>query len=208
MKKIRRSKVNYSIKTAFQLRLFLKILFIIFMSITVTSGIFYIYANREIGNSFKLFHINATNFLDYLLPAVLTAMVGGFFIALAMTVFFPHHIAGPLYRIERELKERIGNGDMTVRFYLREGDELKDLAEALNMAIERIGSKIRDIESVSNDLSRLTSRNALPSTEEFREIKNIHYDRYSLVSTEELIEIKKRLEEAVQKFKIQQTPHL
>jgi methyl-accepting chemotaxis protein len=44
-----------------------------------------------------------------------------------------HRIAGPLYRLEREA-EAWAQGDLTRRFSLRRGDELKELAAALDGA--------------------------------------------------------------------------
>jgi methyl-accepting chemotaxis protein len=170
MKKIKRSNTNYSIKPRFQVRLFLKVASIVLVSIAVTGMVFYFYSNREITDSFKLFHINARNFLDYLVPAILTSMLGGLFIAAVMTYFFPHPIAGPLFRIERDIKERIGSGDLTVRFNLRKGDELGELAENLNIALEKLSLIIKDMKSISDDLSKIMSANKNPDKEELKEI--------------------------------------
>lgn len=87
MEKHRRSSINYSIKTHFQVMLFLKIAVIILVSIMVTTGVFYFYANREIGDSFKQFHITARNFLDYLLPAVIISGGLGIVVAFGIAMF-------------------------------------------------------------------------------------------------------------------------
>ncbi|MBI3582882.1 MAG: methyl-accepting chemotaxis protein [Nitrospinae bacterium] len=142
--------------TNFQIRLFLKIAFIIFVSITVTCGVFYFYADKEIVNSMGQFHITAENFLDYLLPAILTSGILGFIAAMVIAIFLPHSYGGPLYRIERDLK-RIGDGDMTIRFRLRKGDELKVLAESLNIMLEKISSNVREMKSVSIKCSQLVN---------------------------------------------------
>ncbi|MBI3584842.1 MAG: methyl-accepting chemotaxis protein [Nitrospinae bacterium] len=184
MKKHRSSKINYSIKTHFQIMLFLKVTVIVLVSIIVTTSVFYFYANREIGDSFKHFHVTARNFLDYLLPAVMVSGGLGIVVALGITLFFPHSFAGPLYRIERDMKEKIGEGDLTIRFKLRNGDQVKELAESLNIMLEKLNLKIRDIKTISNDLSLLSSaKENLP--------------------IEELKVIQEKLAEAVQKFKTQ-----
>lgn len=170
-KKIRRSKINYSIKTRFQIRVFLKITTIVLLSIAVTSGVFYLYANREIGSTFRQFHVNATNFLDYLIPAILTAAVGGFFMALGITLFFPHTFAGPLYRIERDLKEKIGDGDLTVRFYLRKGDELNELVASIHTMLEKWSLHIKNIESANTEFLHLISQNGPPSAQKLKEVQ-------------------------------------
>ena len=52
------------------------------------------------------------------------------FIALELS----HRIAGPLYRLEKELNERI-DGKKSGPIQLREKDELKELADKINKLI-------------------------------------------------------------------------
>ena len=185
MQKFKRKILNFSIKRSFQFKLLIRILFIILLGTAVTSGVFYFYANREISDSFRQFHITARNFLDYLLPAVLVSSGAGLTIAIIISLFFPGSLAGPLYRIERDLREKVGEGDLTLRYRLRKGDELKDLAETLNIVLDKIGLRVKDIESASVELSQLISEN------DNRNIKGLK-------------EVGKRLTQAVKKFKIQQ----
>ena len=148
MKKDRRKKINFSVKREMQLRLLLKILTIVSIGIGLMGLIFYIYSNREIGNSYRQFHITAKNFLDYLMPAVIISLVIGFLASIGITIFFPHKIAGPLYRIERDLREKVGAGDLRVKFILRKGDEVQDLADAINTTIEQLREKIERVNDV------------------------------------------------------------
>ncbi|HHN64593.1 MAG TPA: methyl-accepting chemotaxis protein [Nitrospirae bacterium] len=148
----RRKKINFSVKREMQLRLLLKILSIVTIGIGIMGLIFYFYSNREIGQTYRQFHVTARNFLDYLLPAVIISLVLGFVASIAITIFFPHKIAGPLYRIERDLREKVGEGDLSVRFILRKGDEVQDLADAINTTLEKLGAKI---EGVNNAVERI-----------------------------------------------------
>ncbi len=148
----RRKKINFSVKRERQLRLLLKILSIVTIGIGIMGLIFYFYSNREIGQTYRQFHVTARNFLDYLLPAVIISLVLGFVASIAITIFFPHKIAGPLYRIERDLREKVGEGDLSVRFILRKGDEVQDLADAINTTLEKLGAKI---EGVNNAVERI-----------------------------------------------------
>ena len=150
------SNRSYLIKTNFQIRLFLKIIFIIFVSIAVSCVVFYFYADKEIVNSMGQFHITAENFLDYLLPAILTSGILWFIAAMIITIYLPHSYGGPLYRIERDLK-KIGAGDLTIRFHLRKGDELKVLAESLNIMLENISSYVKKMKSVSVKYSQFVN---------------------------------------------------
>ncbi len=167
MKKDRRRKINFSVKRKMQLRLLFKILTIIFVGIGLMGLVFYLYSNREISHSYRQFHVQAKNFLDYLLPAVIASLVIAFISSLAITIFFPHKIAGPLFRIERDIKERISKGDFTVRFKLRKGDEVHDLAEALNAAMESLSEKIRKMQKNAEEVEAIMSADN-PDLDELR----------------------------------------
>lgn len=48
-----------------------------------------------------------------------------------------HRIAGPIYRLEKEL-DRIAKGDLSVRIKIRRKDELHSIAEGINKVLDRI----------------------------------------------------------------------
>ena len=56
-------------------------------------------------------------------------------------LFLSHKIAGPLVRIERALKN-IGDGNFDVFVKLRRGDELTDLASAVNEMAEKLKKRM------------------------------------------------------------------
>jgi methyl-accepting chemotaxis protein len=157
VRKNRRKLINFSVKRQMQVRLLLKILLIISVSVGLMGVIFYLYSNREIASTYRQFHIQAKNFLDYLLPAVVGSLVIALISALAIGIFFPHRIAGPLYRIERDLKEKVGKGDLSIRFVLRKGDEVHDLAKAINTTLGMLGQKIKNIKEPVEKLDTLLS---------------------------------------------------
>ena len=151
--KNRRSVINYSIKRQMQFRLLLRVMLISLIATGLATAFFYFYSNQEIGHLFKQFHIQARNFLDFLLPAIIIALIIGIVIAFSMAIFLPHRIAGPLHRMERSLRERVGEGDMTVKFSVRKGDEVGELADALNMMMEKLSLKIGMVKKASDELA-------------------------------------------------------
>jgi len=148
----RRKIINYSVKRQMQIRLFIKILGIILIGVGLMAVIFYFYSSREINSSYRQFHIHADNFLDLLLPAVLSSLALALLASIAITIFLPIKIAGPLFRIERDLKEKVAGGDLTARIKLRKGDELGDLAEAVNLCLDNFRQKIEITQKRSEDL--------------------------------------------------------
>lgn len=158
--KNRRSIINYSIKRQMQIRLFIKILGIILIGVGLMAVVFYFFSNREINSSYRQFHIHADNFLDLLRPTVFMSIGLALLASIAITIFLPIKIAGPLFRIERDIKEKVANGDFTVRFYLRKGDEVGELANAVNFCMESLGQKIEATQKMADDLeSRLAGAN-------------------------------------------------
>ncbi|MBI5560781.1 MAG: methyl-accepting chemotaxis protein, partial [Deltaproteobacteria bacterium] len=150
--KNRRRKLNYAIKREMQLRLLLSVMVIVLVAVGLTSGFFYFLSNREVGQTYRQFHVNAKNFLEILLPGVIIAFVLGIISATGMAVFFPHRIAGPLHRMENDLKEKLGEGNLTVRFSVRKGDEVGELAAALNITVDKLREKIERIGAATEEL--------------------------------------------------------
>ena len=148
----RRRKLNFSIKRAFQLRLILRVLMIAMAALVLAVIGFGLYSNREISGSFIHGDIQVRNFFELLLPTAIGIVSVGTIVALVFALFFPLRLAGPLYRIEKEV-ERIRKGDLTVQLRLRQGDELKDLADAVNQAVEALRGQIERMKRELSDLS-------------------------------------------------------
>jgi methyl-accepting chemotaxis protein len=140
-----RKMINFSVKRQLQFRLLCKVLGIVFVGVGIMAVIFYFYSNREINDSYRQFHVNAKNFLDYLWPAVISSLLLSTVAAIGITLFLPQRIAGPLYRIEKDLNDVVSRGDLTHRIELRKGDEVTDLAEAVNMTVDSLREKIERI---------------------------------------------------------------
>jgi len=54
-----------------------------------------------------------------------------------LALIFSHKVAGPVYRIEKSIDE-IAGGNLMLKVKLRKGDELKDLAEIINVMTENL----------------------------------------------------------------------
>ena len=74
------------------------------------------------------------------------------------------------------MKEKISKGDLTVRFNLRNGDEVSDLAEAINNSLEKLKHKIEKVkkpaeepETVVNNTEGNTDKNAVDLIKQINE---------------------------------------
>ena len=163
--KTNRKFINYSIETKLQIRLFIKVLGVALMGITLMAVIFYFFSDREINNSFKLFHIHAQNFTEYLFPAAALSAAAATLFSVLIALFLPISIAGPIYRIEKILKEDVAEGNLSGGYKLRKSDELKDLANILNDSIEKVGSRIKEIRESAKKLESTVARQNNPDKE-------------------------------------------
>ncbi len=62
----------------------------------------------------------------------------------AVSILITHKIAGPVYRFKQTLAQ-IANGNLDVSIKLREKDDLKDLAEDLNMVISELRGAVKNL---------------------------------------------------------------
>ena len=63
-----------------------------------------------------------------------------FLIMFLLSIFISHKIAGPLYRLEKELKE-IAKGDFSRKIKLRPNDELQEIAEGINELLDHLNQQ-------------------------------------------------------------------
>jgi len=68
-------------------------------------------------------------------------LVYAFFIFL-FSIYLSHKIAGPLYRLEKDVKALAQDGDLTRVFRLRKRDEMQEMVEALNVLVNGFREKL------------------------------------------------------------------
>ena len=115
----------------------------------------------------------------------------------AVSIFVSHKVAGPLFRIKKCL-DNVTQGDLDVVIKLRKWDDLKDLAEHINMLIAEIRTFV------------ITLRNDYALLSEY--ITDLEHEIEAKVLTEEsgreiirkVQESRKNIETALKKFNISQ----
>ena len=147
----RRRVFNYTIERRLQVRMLFKIWAIILISLIAAGTIFFYYSNINVGNSYRLFHVKAKNFLDFLMPVLAVGSLVGFIFGIGTALFFPHAFAGAIHRIERHLRE-IGKGDLTDDLKLRKSSELQNLAGAINEMAGSLRARITELRDRSREI--------------------------------------------------------
>lgn len=186
-KKYKRKRFfNYSIKGRLQLRMLVKIWIILFVSLLLAGIIFYFYSNINVGTSYRLFHVKAKNFLDFLLPVLVLGFFTSLVLGVLVALFFPHAFAGPLHRIENELRD-IGRGNLNKRITLRKGSEIHDLADAVNEMSENLAKQVQGMKDAAAEINEIVDKASPENMEE---------------SLRELKQSNDRLQESVKRFVI------
>lgn len=115
----------------------------------------------------------------------------------AVSIFISHKVAGPLFRLKRSL-DLVTHGDLSVVIKLRKWDDLKDLAEHINLLIEELRTFVT---ALRNDYDLLSDY--IQELEEKIEKKGLTEE-----SGREIIrkvqESRKNIETALKKFNIPQ----
>ncbi len=87
--------------------------------------------------------IAATQFLvlgQTIWPAIVVLILA----CASFSIYLTHRLAGPLYRLEQTAKELVG-GNLSLRIRLRKGDQLQELAEVANEALENLEQAFGEI---------------------------------------------------------------
>ena len=156
------------IKIKFQMRFVIIMLLLMFLTGMVVSWGTYC-LDRAIIN--QLVEVNVFKTLMISWVALL------FVIGVGLSILVSHRVAGPIYRFEK-IFDKLMEGDLNQKVFLRKNDELQELAEKINSVIKLIRDEIvkgrenvelisKEIEKIDENISKKPS-----SSEEFVKISN------------------------------------
>jgi methyl-accepting chemotaxis protein len=152
----KRRKVHY-IKKEFQLVFIIKFCFLVILGALVSGAVIYLVSQGSATTVFENSRIRIKSTADFILPAVLlstavvTVLVG--LASVIITLYASHKIAGPIYRIEKDL-EKVMLGDLRVKFNLRENDQLQALATMIEALVVNLGDDIKELRQVRSQLAK------------------------------------------------------
>lgn len=136
----KRKVLNLAVKREFQLWLLIRIIGTILLSSLVAAAILFFYARQEIGQSFYEAHLRIRHVSDLLIPVVIAGSLVSLISGTILALFLPQKIAGPIFRIEEDLK-KIQEGQFEKVIKIREGDPLQDLVGTINTTLASLRSK-------------------------------------------------------------------
>lgn len=153
-KQFKRKKLNLAVNREFQMWLLVRIIGVVIVSSLVAVLILYFYSRQEISSTFYSAHIQIRRVSDLLFPVMAAGAFVSLLSGMALALFLPQKLAGPIYRVQKGL-EVIRDGDLTEKIVLRKNDTFMDLAESVNETTSGLRSRIEEIKGIQRELDRL-----------------------------------------------------
>ena len=155
MDNVKNRRRNYYIDREFQTLFVLKFCSLVVMGAVISGLMVYMMSRATVTTIFENSRLTIKSTADFILPAVLLsgavviALIG--LAAIIMTIFVSHKIAGPLYRLDKDVQE-VASGNLNMVFRLRAGDEIKPLVTSLNNMVGALHSGISEAKKNFDDI--------------------------------------------------------
>jgi len=149
---------NFFINKKFQLNYAVPSLVLIVLAAGAVLAVFLLNSKKTLTAGYSGFEIKVLHTADFFLPVLVVSTISIIIIigiiAIFALIFISHRIAGPIFRFQQVLTA-IDNGDLTLRFKLREADQFKELADRINALAETMDGKISGIKTQTAEVARL-----------------------------------------------------
>jgi len=142
---IRQRRRIHIVKMKFQRDFILKFCAIIIISALIIAGIVYALSMSSTTAVFENSRLILKSTADFMVPLLilscLVAIITMGTLTIIFTLVISHRIAGPLYRLEKDIAE-VNNGNLNMEIRVRKDDELQDLAKSLNQMLKLINNAV------------------------------------------------------------------
>jgi len=148
---------NYYINKKFQRNFIIKFCSLVALGSLLSAVIIYMMSKATVTTTFENSRLTIKTTADFILPTVLLSgavvivVIG--IATIIVTLFTSHRIAGPLYRMDKDVQE-VAAGNLAKRFNLRQGDEIRPLAASLDMMAGRLRADIAEAKEALSELGR------------------------------------------------------
>ncbi len=153
------------VKMGFQMNFILKFCAVIILSALTIAAIVYVLSLASTTTVFENSRLTLKSTADFMLPILilssLVAIIITGLITIVITLFISHRIAGPLYRLEKDIAE-VNSGNLEVEIHVRRKDELQNLAKSLNQMVRTMRNTVGEVKQEITDISTA----ALPEKEQ------------------------------------------
>lgn len=144
------------IKKDFQTRFIIKFILIFILGGAISIGLTMLISQDTLTSSFADSKLMIQKTSLAIMPSVVfTALITTFLVsivAVLVTLFVSHKIAGPIYRFEMDI-ERIASGDLSSRIRLRKGDQFTEIVTTLNNMIDCLNKNLSALKNEAESLA-------------------------------------------------------
>jgi hypothetical protein len=161
-KNIRQPMKNFFIKKSMQIKIIMKIVFIILITALLTTvTVSLVYSSKSQNGSFYYMSndtkqdLELKNILEVILPSVIGAQLVTLFIGLGIGLFSSRKIAVPIYKFEKWVSQ-LKTGNLLTRLEFREKSEMEDLTHQCNSLADFYRDKFIEIEAAASSIEQNT----------------------------------------------------
>jgi methyl-accepting chemotaxis protein len=138
---------NYFIDKKFQTKFIIKFSFIVILTSLLICFLFIFLSRDSTTVTIENAKVVVKSTSDFIFPIIIQTLIivtaFSAFSVIILTLFTSHRIAGPLFRIKREI-ELLKDGNLNLNFRIRKNDQLQDLASSLSSLAETLRNKHND----------------------------------------------------------------
>lgn len=171
MEQYQNRRRNFYIKKEFQRNFILKFCGLVILGAAISGAVMYYLSSSTVTTAFENSRLEIKSTADYILPALLLssaiviAVIGA--ATIIITLFTSHKIAGPLYRMEKDINE-VASGNLGMNFRLRTNDELKALAVGLDVMVHELKFKVEALKKGISQLDALIDKSGAHKNAEIK----------------------------------------
>jgi methyl-accepting chemotaxis protein len=156
-KKTRCRRKNYFTKKGFQTRFMVRFLGLLITASAISGYIMYLLINKDVEDAFYSSHVNLSSTGQLLLPILVKVnawILAVVLVAAAAIIFLvSRNLEGPMARLGKTA-ERIGRGDLSGNFRLRDSDELKSLAGSFDKMTGQLRERFSELRRQADAIDR------------------------------------------------------
>lgn len=154
---------NYFIDRKFQSKFIIKFCSVVILGSFLITALVLFFSRNSTTTAIENTRVIVKRTADFILPlligVVLIVSVFSSIVVIILTLFTSHKIAGPLYRLTREIGA-FSEGDFNRDFKIRNSDQLKELSQSLEKMRDLLRDrKLRIKENLNNLKDKLTKLN-------------------------------------------------
>jgi len=165
---------NYFIDKKFQSRFILRFCSLVVLASVISGVILYSLSRGTVTTAFVNSRLSIVSTAHYIVPSlIVSSLVAIILIGIAtaaVLMYLSHRIAGPLFNIQRSVRE-IGGGNLNQKIKLRSNDEMVKLADCFNEMTENLKIHLSGIKAKSDDLGEAINnlKNKASSSKQIQE---------------------------------------